>query len=34
MFYLHMKETLKEKMLKGKILENNVYNINQLCVGF
>lgn len=29
-----MKDTLKGKMLKGKTLENNVYNINQICVDF
>lgn len=29
-----MKDTLKGKTLKGKMLENNVYNINQLCVDF
>lgn len=29
-----MKDTLKGKMLKGKTLENNVYNINPICVDF
>lgn len=30
----YMKDTLKGKTLKGKALENNVHNINQMCVDF